>query len=195
MVVCGPDCRTCARLRRAAIEVGAALGVAGVDAAVLAKAAGVPVNAVSHHGPGSAPGWIAVAYAHATRRLQADFEADFAAGSSWSDGLRQATDHLVATLAGDSAQARFCYVEVMRGDRALRELREAVRRRSIDLFTRQYVERHGSRAVPEVKLELACNSIIHAIGTHAQEGRVEVLPDALDAMLLAAGSCEPQAFT
>jgi hypothetical protein len=194
-MVCGGDCRTCARLRRAAIEVGAAVGIEGVDAALLANTAGVPLNAVTGHGPGSARGWVAVAYAHATRQLQSDFEEDFNSGASWTDGLRLATEGLVATLADDSAQARFCYVEVMRGDKTMRELREAVRRRSIDLFTRQYLDRHGNRTVPEIKLELACNSIIHVISTHAREGRVAELPDALDAMLLPAGACEPQAFT
>ena len=194
-MVCGGDCRTCARLRRAAIEVGAAVGVDGVDSALLATTAGVPLNAVAGHGPGSAKGWVAVAYAHATRQLQADFEQDFASGASWTEGLRMATEGLLATLADDSAQARFCYVEVMRGDKTLRALREAVRRRSIDVFTRQYLERHGDRSVPEVKLELACNSIIHVISTYAREGRVAELHDALDAMLLPAGACEPQAFT
>ena len=194
MAVCGPGCRICARVRRAAVEAGAAVGIEGVDAALLATTAGVPLNAVMGHGPGSATGWIAVAYAHATQQLQADFEADFEAETRWSDGLRRATDHLVTKLAADSAQARFCYVEVMRGDSRLRELREAVRRRSIDLFTNQYIERHGRLNVPEVKLELACNSIIHVIATHAREGRAAELPDAVDGMLLAAGSCEPQAF-
>lgn len=195
MVVCGPDCRTCARLRRAAVEVSAAVGISGVDASLLASTAGVPLSAVAGHGPGSAKGWVAVAYAHATQQLQSDFETDFAAGGSWGDGLRRATEHLVDTLASDSARARFCYVEVTRGDASMRELREAVRRRSIALFTSQYVERYGTLDVPEIKLELACNSIIHVIATHAREGRTAELPEALDAMLLAAGSWEPQAFS
>ena len=191
---CGAECRTCARIRHAAVEASAALGVTAVDAAVLANEAGVPMNAVDRHGPRSAEGWIALAYADATQRLQADFEADFSAGRSWSDGLRRATDRLVATLAADSAQARFCYVEVMRGDQTLRELREVVRRRSIDLFIHQYVARHGTAEAPLVKLELACNSIIYTIATHAQQGRTAELPDALDAMLLAAGAVTPHAF-
>jgi hypothetical protein len=192
---CGADCRTCERLRRAAIEIGAAVGIDGVEASLLANAAGVPVDDVRKHGPGSAKGWVAVAYASATRRLQADFEEQFNSGASWTDGLRRATEGLVSTLADDSAQARFCYVEVMRGDSTMRELREVVRRRSIELFTRQYLDRHGDGTVPEVKLELACNSIIHVIATHAREGRVAELPDALDAMLLPAGACEPPSNT
>jgi hypothetical protein len=195
MTCAGIDCGTCATLRRAIIEASAAFGVANVDAQLLADVAGVPIDAVTQHGPGSVAGWIASAYAQATDGLQTEFENDFAAGSSWNDGLRLATDRLVSTLADDPARARFCYVEILRGDQRLRAQREAVRHRSIELFTRQYEARHGGGELPHVKLELACNSIIHVISTHAREGRVSELPDALDAMLLAAGAWETQAFT
>jgi hypothetical protein len=193
-VHCGPDCRICSAIRRAVVEAGAVVGVDGLDAAILSEIAGVPAEAIARHGPGSIGGWTIAAYDEATHHLQADFDADFDAGDTWSEGLRLATDHLVTKLAGDTAQARFCYVEVPRGGHELRAQRECVRQRSIDLFTRQYTRRHGSCDVPEVKLELACNAIIHVIASHARDGHATDLPDALEAMLRAARACEPQAF-
>jgi hypothetical protein len=191
---CGPDCRICHHLRRATIEAAAKLGIAELDECVLAGAAGLPLRAVRLHGPGTIPGWIASAYEQSAQDLQTCFEVDLMGGASWADGLRRATQHLVWTLTRDPDRARFCYVEVLRGEPALRAHREAVRRRSIELFTREYAHRHGTERLPSVKLELACNSIIHTIATHASQGRVSELPKAVDAMLVAAGACEPPAY-
>lgn len=142
------------------------------------------------HGPGNVADWIAEAYEDSAHRLQEDFELAFGRARGWRDGVRWATEELVATLATDPARARFGYVEVMRAGVELRERRERVRQRSIDLFLREYVARHGAARMSQGKIELACNTIIHAIASHAAADKMGELPGAMDAMLLVAGACE-----
>ena len=188
---CAEDCHTCARLRRAAVEAGATFGIAALGEEALAEAAGISVDAVREHGPGSAAGWLAATYVGVAKDLQRNFAIDFAPARTWHDGVRWATEGLVRTLAEDPALARFCYVEVLNAGNGLRLIRERVRRDSIGLFEREYVARHGAEAVPHGRLELSCNVIIYAISEHAREGRAAELPAALDAMLVAAGGVLP----
>jgi hypothetical protein len=185
---CAPDCVTCTHLRRGALEAAAALGVRALDATAIASAAGVPVAAVERHGPGSVAGWVADAYRESTQGLQRDFELDLMPARTWADGVRWATEGLVRTLISDPERARFSYVEVLQGDEGLRILREEVRRRSVEIFTRAWVDRHGLDQVAPLKMELACNVIIHAIGSHARDGRMADLAGELDAVFVAAGA-------
>lgn len=173
-------------MRRATVDVAAAYGVEKVTHDAIAAAAGVPTWAACGHGPGCASGWLASAYSVAAGSLQAEFELGFAPARRWRDGMQWATESLVRALVADPACARYCFVEAPRAGGELRLLDEQARERWVALVEREYRLREPSAAVPHGRLRLACDTIAHAIASHARSERLHELPSVLDAVVAVA---------
>jgi hypothetical protein len=81
---------------------------------------------------------------------------------------------MLTRLAADPALARFCFVEAPRGDRGLRRLRVAQRRRLIGCLASRQA---GSGAtVSPVQIELLVGGMFHEISTTTAAGRAADLP-------------------
>jgi hypothetical protein len=185
---CRRDCGECRRLRRAALEVAAAAGIAQVSADAVAEAAGLPAWAACAHGSGCASGWLASAYEEAAQALRSEFELGFAPARRWCDGMRWATEALVKALVADPACARYCFVEVPGADGELRVLDARARERWVALVEREYGLREPERPIPHARIRLACDTIAGAVAAHARSARLAELPAALDAVsVVAAG--------
>jgi hypothetical protein len=188
---CGPDCQTCERLRGAAVMSAFESGLPSLTAAGLAERAGLAEHDLARHRSGRLSTCVAEAYGEATLALQRDFAARFGSGDTWSSGLELATDGLLRTMVARPDVASFCYVEVLRGDRALLDLRDVTRRRSVRLFTRQYTARRGNERVPRLELEFVCGAIIHAIARAAERRQTVDVDGTVEAVMHLAGTCEP----
>jgi hypothetical protein len=188
---CGTGCPTCSRLRRAAVLAAFEDGLPGLTIAAVAERARVPGRVLGSHRSGTLHGCVAEAYGLSTLALQRDFALRFTRGPTWVGGLVIATRGLLDTVVARPELASFCYVEILRGDRSLLELREMTRRRSVRLFVSEYAARRGGERVPRLQVEFVCGAIIHAIASAAETRTDPDVRSTLAAVAHLAEACEP----
>ncbi len=188
---CGPGCPICADLRRAATAVVGGFGLEGVTHERLAQVSGLTPATVATHVCGDVEVVVAVAYEELIEGLQARFAARLHRAPSREAGLRDATGDLLAYLARHGDVAAFVTVEVVKGGRALLELREQLRRRSIAAVRRELARFDGDAVASELQIEMLLATMGLTIARHVGAGRTAELPAALEPALAMAGACAP----
>ncbi len=141
---CGSRCRACAAPRASAPLAVAKLGIEHVQLDDLAEAARIRASDVHAHAHGDVMGVLGAAYLESAGALQRGFAWSWRQAPTPREGLNNAVGWLLTTLAEDPARALFCYVEIIKGGRPLRRLREQVRQGSVGIWTTQYT-RDGAR--------------------------------------------------
>jgi hypothetical protein len=190
---CGPGCPVCADVRRAAVALVGSLGLAGVTPERLAQVAGLPAEALAAHRCGEVDACVAAAYREAVEGMQSRFAARLRSAATREDGLRDATEDLLAYLARNSDLAALVAVEVLNGGRELLELRERLRRRSVENVRRELARLDGTAAPPAVQVEMLVATIGHAIARQVTTGQTALLPEMLEPALTLVHACEPLA--
>jgi AcrR family transcriptional regulator len=173
-----PGCPTCARLRAAALSIVGADGIGAVSLERLSREAAVSPEELREHYP-TAASCLCETYEEVSRSVLEDFAEAFRAVPSWRGALRLAGRRLLRRMAARPAEARLCFVEVLRGDHELLCRRVAARRRMVELFARELRRRRGEdeQDVHEMQLELLIGAGFQAIAAAVAAGRVEELPE------------------
>jgi hypothetical protein len=111
-----------------------------------------------------------------SRSIYGDLAAAFAAEPSWSDALRLAAATLLRRMAARPHEARFCFVEVLRGDHELLRRCDANRRRLLSLFMREHGTRRGHTEACEMQLEMLIGTSFQTIAARVARGEIGALP-------------------
>jgi AcrR family transcriptional regulator len=182
---CGPHCRACAALRRAAPAAVARRGIAAVTLEDFAEAAGMRGEDVRTHAHGDVTGLLGSAYLAHAGRLQACFREEFLQAPTPRHGLERSVRGLLRAVAEDRDRTLFCYVEIQRGAPALRALRSQIARGSVGLWAEVHkAAAAGTRGwLPPTHFEVVNSAVIHLIAEHAMRDRVDQLPARADAVL------------
>ncbi len=165
---------TCARLRSAAVAIVAEEGIESFNGDRLELRSGLAAEDLATHYV-SATSCLYDAYEEVSRSIHDDFAVAFAAEPSWYDGLALAGRTLLARMAENPDEARFCFVEVLRGDHELARLRADSRRRLVDLFVAE-LRRRCDNEVPRMQLELLIGAAFQAIASAVNGGNITELP-------------------
>jgi hypothetical protein len=180
---CGARCRACAALRASAPLAVAARGIEHVELEDLAEAARIRASDVHAHAHGDVMGVLGASYLESAGALQRGFAWSWRRAPTPRDGLHNAVDWLLTTLAEDPTRALFCYVEIIKGGRPLMRLREQVRHGSVGIWTAQYRETAPDSRLPASHFELVNSATISLIAARASQGRTHELRDMPDAIL------------
>jgi len=159
---CVPACTTCERLRAATLELVGEAGVDGLSLQALADRGALTRADVARHYP-TASACLYETYDEVSASIALDMAGAFAQGPSWVTGFELARRQLLTRVAAHPAQARLCFVEVLRGDRELRLRRQVTRRWIVDFLTGEYERRRQSEHLPELQIELLIGAGFHAI--------------------------------
>lgn len=180
---CGSRCRACAALRASAPLAVAKVGIERVSLDDLAEAARIRASDVRAHAHGDVTGVLGAAYLESAGALQRGFAWSWRHAPTPREGLHDAVDWLLTTLAEDPARALFCYVEIVKGGRPLMRLREQVRHGSVGIWTTQYRETAPDSWLPPSHFELVNSATISLIAARASQGRTDELRDMPAAVL------------
>ena len=115
-------------------------------------------------------------YDHVARSVYQEFAAAFAAEQGWEDALRLAAGTLLRRMAARPDEARFCFIEVLRGDHELLRRRDASRRRLIALLVQELGRECEQPQHFALQLELLIGSSFQTIATSIAHGEVAHLP-------------------
>lgn len=170
-----PDCPTCAHLRAAAIAIVGSEGLTALTFERICRQAGLTVDQVDAHYP-TAFACLHDAYDALARSIQDDFARVFAAEPAWGEALRLAAHNLLGRMANQPHEARFYFVEVLRGDHELLRRREAARCRLIALFERELSRRRGDVPRSRMQVELLIGSAFQAIAAAVERDGPDELP-------------------
>jgi AcrR family transcriptional regulator len=192
--LCPSECATCERLREAAAAAVLMTGSANVTMADLAAAAGVPASAVARHCPEGAARIVADAYRRASGELFGEYAASFRLADSWPEKLGAGLERMLRRLAQEPAVAHLCFVAPGGGGEELREIRETVRTRYVELLVCE--QRRDTddeeRLLPELALELMVSAVFRTIGELVADGRAPELPALLQDVTSTARVFEPR---
>ncbi len=166
---CTPACSTCEQLREAALELIGEGGVAGLSLDALADRVGLARSTVEEHYP-TAANCLYETYDEVSARVALDMAGAFAQGTSWETGFGLARQRLLTRLVAHPAEARLCFVEVVRGDRQLRLREDTTRQWIVDFLSREYEQRRATEDLPELQIELLIAAGFHAISNAVSAG-------------------------
>jgi DNA-binding transcriptional regulator YbjK len=186
---CRSGCPACARMRKAAIEVVGRGGLEALDDSALCSAAGVGAGEHAAH-YGHAQACLQAAYEELAAEILAGYRAAFATAVSWREGLRAATEQLLARLARDPGEARLLFVEVLRAP-GLRRQRDLARKASVAVFAREHERRRGPEQLADVHFELLQGAMFQLIASEVLAGRAARLQELSDELLTLAAVFEP----
>jgi hypothetical protein len=156
------------------VAIVAEEGIESFNAERLELRSGLESDELARH-YASAAGCLYDAYDEVSRSIHADFALAFAAEPSWYDGLALAGRTLLERLAEHPDEARFCFVEVLRGDHELARMRADSRRRLVELFVSE-LRRRCDNEVPRMQLELLIGAAFQAIASAVNGGNITELP-------------------
>jgi AcrR family transcriptional regulator len=189
---CTSACPSCAQFRGAALKVVGDEGIEALTIERISREAGVASETVRVHYP-CASACLYETYEEVSQGVLDDFAAAFANETGWRRALTVGGRTLLERMAARPAEARLCFVEILRGDHELLRRRDVARRRMIDLFERELRRRLDDEDVPRMQLELLIGAAFQAIAAAVAEGRVAELPDLLPDLTSRAYVFEPVA--
>ena len=185
-MACTPGCDECERLRSVALELVGEFGLRGVTIDALADRSGLPCQEVPGHYDTPSE-CVYATYDELSARIALDMADAFSQASSWEAGFALARERLLRRMAEHPAEARLCFVEVLRGDDRLRMRRVETRRWIVEFLASQQREREPSEPLSEVQVEMMVGAGFQAISaavsaakdTAELEQRLTELADAL----------------
>jgi AcrR family transcriptional regulator len=140
-------------MRRAALDIVGEAGLEGLSLHAIAGRAGLtPADASRHYA--DAETCIYETYDDVSASIALEMAGAFGQGTSWETGFALGRQRLLRRMARRPAEARLCFVEVLRGDRELRLRREQTRRWIVDFLTEQYEHRRARERLPEIQIEM-----------------------------------------
>ena len=174
-MTCNLACEICASLRAAALEIIAEDGVEAITTDRLADHAGISRDEIRYH-YSDASQCLYETYEEVSGSIHGDFIRSFAAVPGWRRGLIIGGRTLLERMAARPAEARLCFVEILRGDHELLRRRDAARRRLVDLFVRELGRRLDDPEQYRMQLEMLIGAVFQAIATAVATGDMVALP-------------------
>jgi AcrR family transcriptional regulator len=188
---CILGCPVCERLRAAALEIIGDHGIAALSVGRLAERCGLNVNEIRAHYP-TATSCLYATYDEVARAVYEDFAEAFRSEPGWRRALALCGRVLLARMARRPAEARLCFVEVLRGDHELLRRRVAARRRMVQLFVREFERRReDAGALAPMQLELLIGASFQMISSAVADGRIEELPELEEELISRANVFQP----
>jgi hypothetical protein len=159
--LCKPACSICAQLRAAVLEIVGADGIEALTRERVSTVAGVAPDQFGAH-YATVASCLHDTYEEVSRSVLDDFRTAFSIEPGWRQGLTLGGRMLLERMATRPAEARLCFVEVLRGDHELLRRRVAARRRMVELFASELRGHVGDddEAVPDVQLELVSRAYV-----------------------------------
>lgn len=173
---CTEHCSVCDELRAATLAI---VGNEGIDVLTtdrLCHAVLLSPDEVRLHYM-SAASCLYDTYDEIAWSIYQDFAAAFSSKLRWSDALRCAAHRLLTRMAERPSEARFCFIEVLRGDHELLRRRDASRRRLIGLFMREFARRHESPELFGMQFEMLIGASFQTIAASVLRGGPARLPE------------------
>jgi hypothetical protein len=188
---CKPACSICARLRAAVLEIVGADGIEALTRERVSTVAGVPPDGFGAH-YATVASCLYDTYEEVSRSVYEDFVEAFRAEAGWRRALTIGGRRLLERMAARPAEARLCFVEVLRGDHELLRRRVAARTRMVELFARELRRRLDEQDdIPEIQLELLIGAGFQAIAQAVSDGQVAGLPELEPELISRANVFEP----
>jgi hypothetical protein len=188
---CTPACSICAQLRAAVLEIVGNDGIEALTKERLSTEAGVAADELDAHYP-TVASCLYDTYEEVSLGVYEDFVDAFRAEPAWRRALTIGGRRLLERMAARPAEARLCFVEVLRGDHELLRRRVAARRRMVELFARELRRRLDEQDdVPEMQLELLIGAGFQAIAQAVSDGQVADLPELEPELISRANVFEP----
>ena len=190
---CHPDCETCAQIRDAAVELVGAEEIEQVTHERLAARTGLCIDEIAEHYH-DAGTCLYEAYEEVSYGIYQDFQRSFAAEQGWRRALMLGSHTLLTRLAARPAEARLCFVEILRGDHELLRRRNQARRRLVDLFVVELGRRRDDPEQYRMQLELLIGAAFQAIAAAVATGDLAELPGLEPELVSRAFVFEPAAL-
>lgn len=172
---CMSACATCAQLRAAALVIIGENGIDGLTHDRLAEQASLSAEQTRQHYPYLSE-CLYETYEEVSNSIYDVFARCLAAEPRWRSALALAGRTLLERMAANPAEARLCFVDILRGDHELLRRREAARRRLVDLFVAELGRRRGEPEQFRVQLELLIGAGFQAIAAAVAAGAIDELP-------------------
>jgi hypothetical protein len=151
-------------------------GIQGLNDERISAVAGRTLGDGGQHYPDTRACLYAT-YEEVAQSIYEDFERCFAIEEGWRRALMLAGRTLLARLAARPAEARLCFVQILKGDHELLRRREASRRRLVELFVRELGRRRDEPEQFRMQLELLIGAGFQMIARAVTTGEVHELPE------------------
>lgn len=172
---CDPHCPTCAHVRAAVIAIAGAEGIAALSLDRLCETARLTPDQIRAHYP-TTRSCLHDAYDALAHSIHDDFVRVFMVEPAWGEALRLATHNLLFRMANQPQEARFFFIEVLRGDHELLLRRDASRKQLVALFERELSRRRGEQPWFRIQVELLIGSAFQTIAAAVERDGADELP-------------------
>jgi AcrR family transcriptional regulator len=189
-MACEKACGTCASIRSATLQLVGDRGLSGVSLDVLVERTKLTPAQVRAHYP-TVQACVSDTYEIVSMDLLSIMADSFARSRSWSDALTSGVGRVLRRLARRPAEARLCFVEVLRGDRELLWRRENMRRLTIELMTAEHNSRSDAEELSPMQYEMLLGASFQLISSRVEDGRIDALPELGPELAELAGIFEP----
>jgi AcrR family transcriptional regulator len=187
---CEKACGTCASIRSATLQLVGDRGLSGVSIDALVERTKLTPAQLRSHYP-TAQACVHDTYERVSMDLLGIMADSFARSRSWSDALTSGVGGVLKRLARRPAEARLCFVEVLRGDRELLWRRENMRRLTVELLTAEHNSRSDAEQLSTMQHEMLVGASFQLISSRVEDGRINELPELGPELAELAGIFEP----
>jgi AcrR family transcriptional regulator len=187
---CEKACGTCASIRSATLQLIGDRGLSGVSLDALGECTKLTPAQLRSHYP-TVQACVSDTYERVSMDLLGIMADAFARSRSWSDALTSGVGGVLRRLARRPAEARLCFVEVLRGDRELLWRRENMRRLTIELLAAEHTSRSDAEHLSAVQHEMLVGASFQLISSRVEDGLIDTLPDLGSELGELAGIFEP----
>jgi AcrR family transcriptional regulator len=187
---CEKACCTCTSIRSATLQLVGERGLAGVSIDALAERTELTPAQLRSHYP-TVEACVHDTYEKVSMDLLSIMAESFGRSPSWPDALTSGVGGVLKRLVRRPAEARLCFVEVLRGDRELLWRRENIRRLTVELLTAEHNNRSDSERLPSIQHEMLVGASFQLISSRVEDGQVDALLELGPELAELAGIFEP----
>jgi AcrR family transcriptional regulator len=187
---CEKGCGTCASIRSATLQLVGDRGLSGVSIDALVDRTKLTPAQLRSHYP-SVQACVHDTYERVSMDLLGIMADSFARSKSWSDALTSGVGRVLRRLVRRPAEARLCFVEVLRGDRELLWRRENMRRLTVELLTAEHNSRSDTERLSTMQHEMLVGASFQLISSRVEDGQIDALLDLGPELAELAGLFEP----
>jgi AcrR family transcriptional regulator len=174
--MCNSACGICTQLRAVTLELVGEDGIEALTSERIAARAACSVDEVTAHYP-DALSCLYDTYEEVSDSIYEDFAEAFETEWRWRQALRLGAHTLLLRLTARPAEARLCFVEILRADHELLRRRDLARRRLVDLFVSELGRRRENAEESRIPLELLIGAGFQAIARDVASGKLNGLPE------------------
>jgi AcrR family transcriptional regulator len=187
---CEKACGTCAAIRSATLRLVGDRGLSGVSIDALSERTKLTPAQLRSHYP-TVEACVHDTYEKVSMDLLSIMADSFERSRSWPDALTSGVGGVLRRLVRRPAEARLCFVEVLRGDRELLWRRENIRRLTVELLTVEHNNRSDNEQLPAIQHEMLVGASFHLISSRVEDGQVDALLELGPELAELAGIFEP----